>query len=68
MSTRDNQNLAACGGSIKKNLSDAQIFNENYTLISRKTKYEDDEDDICILFGASFFDFVFATSDYAKSS
>lgn len=50
-----------------KNISDAQVFNDNCTLISRKTKYEDDEDDIRVLFGASFFDFVFATSDYAKN-
>jgi hypothetical protein len=51
-----------------KNISDAQVFNENYTLISRKTQWENCQDEAQVLFGASFFDFVFATSDYAKNS
>lgn len=50
-----------------KNILDAQVFNDHYTLISRKTECEDYEEDTQELFGASFFDFVFATSDYAKN-
>jgi hypothetical protein len=51
-----------------KNLSDAEIFNLISHSLSQKTRYGTYEGKLDILFGASFFDFVFATSDYAKSS
>lgn len=49
-----------------KNLAGDHIFNEMCALLARKTQYEDYEEEINAFFGASFFDFLFATSDYAK--
>jgi hypothetical protein len=51
-----------------KNLSDPYIFLWINELLLQKTRCGSRQEDIEGLFSASLFDFVFATSDYAKSS